>query len=328
MTDPIVVDGLTLHPELAFLLQLRRRRNAPPLTSLTPAEIRAVTLRDSITAAGEPTPVGSTTELTVDGATGPLRSRLYQPVGEWSSLLVFFHGGGFVYGDVDSHDGTCRLLCAVGGFAVLSVEYRLAPEHPHPAAVDDAWAAWQWVQAHAAELPGSPAGGPRLAVGGDSAGGLLAAVVCQSAARSGRRGPAAQLLIYPAVARAAGTRSMELLGDGFFLTRDDIDFFEAALLGGAPDNQSDVRRYPMAGDLTGQPPALVVTAGFDPLRDGGEAYAAALRAAGTPATLRRYDGMLHGFVNMIGFSPACRAATIEIAEQFAALINVPAGTHL
>jgi acetyl esterase len=318
MDEPIVIDGLTLHPELQFLLDLRAKRNAPPLPTLSVEEIRAVTLREAVVAAGVPTPVGAVTDLVVAGAVGPLRARLYVPPSNWSGLLVFFHGGGFVFGDVDSHDGTCRLLCAGGEFAVLSVEYRLAPEDPFPACVDDAWTAWRWVLANASSLPGAPAD-LRIGVGGDSAGGLLSAVVCQLAARTGVVPPALQLLIYPAISRGVDSRSMQLFADGFFLTRVEIDFFESCLLRGIEDDPSDFRGHPLAGDLSGLAPAIVVTGGFDPLRDGGEDYAAALQAAGTPATLRRYDSLIHGFINMIGFSPACRAATEEIARETAAL---------
>lgn len=318
MSEPVVVDGQTLHPELQFLLQLRAQREFPPLPSLTPEEIRSSTQRESIIAAGDPTPVGSVSDITVDGAAGQLRGRHYAPSAPSADLLVFFHGGGFVFGDIESHDGTCRLLCAAGGFAVLSVEYRLAPEHPFPAAADDVWAAWQWVVANSESF-----GATRLAVGGDSAGGLLAAVVSQLAARTGRPGPAMQLLLYPAIDRHYGN-SLELFADGFFLTRTDIDFFEACLLRGVDADPTDFRLHPLVGDLAGLAPAIVVTAGFDPIRDGGEAYAAALRAAGTPAVLRRYESMIHGFANMIGFSPACRAAVVEIAHQAAELLAAPA----
>ncbi len=327
MSEPVVVDGLTLHPELQFLLDVRAARGWPPLSTLTVAEIRSVMHRDSLVAAGDPTPVGAVTDLFVDGAVGPLRSRFYAPATEWSALLVFFHGGGFVFGDVDSHDGTCRLLCSEGKFAVLSVEYRLAPEDPFPACVDDAWAAWRWAITNAATLPGASAQ-LRIGVGGDSAGGLLSATVCQLAKLSGVPAPALQLLIYPAISRDRETRSMELFADGFFLTRAEIDFFESCLLRGVEDDPADFRGHPLVGELSGLAPAIVVTGGFDPLRDGGEAYSAALEAAGTPATLRRYDSLIHGFVNMIGLSPACRAATVEIAHDtaalFAAQLSAPA----
>jgi acetyl esterase len=327
MSELVVIDGLTLHPELQFLLDFRAGRGAPPLSALTVAEIRSVMLRDSIVAAGDPTAVGTVTDLFVDGAVGPLRSRFYAPPADWSALLVFFHGGGFVFGDVDSHDGTCRLLCSEGGFAVLSVEYRLAPEDPFPACVDDAWAAWCWAIANAGSLPGAPAE-LLIGVGGDSAGGLLSATVCQLAVRTGVPAPALQLLIYPAITRDRETRSMELFAEGFFLTRTEIDFFESCLLRGVEDDPTDFRGHPLVGELAGLPPAIVITGGFDPLRDGGEDYAAALEAAGTPTKLRRYDSLIHGFVNMIGVSPVCRAATVEIARDtaalFAAQLSAPA----
>jgi acetyl esterase len=252
------------------------------------------------------------TDLRVPGAAGPLRARLYAPSARWDRLLLFFHGGAFIFGDVDSHDGTCRLLSAEGGFAVLSVEYRLAPEHRFPAAVEDAWAAWQWCVENVTSLPGSGSA-PTLAIGGDSAGGLLSAVVSQQALDA--TPPALQVLIYPAISGDPDRRSMALFGEGFYLTREDIDFAEECLFGGEPGEPTDVRRHPLAGRLAGLPPALIVTAGFDPLRDAGEEYAAALSAAGTPAVLRRHESLLHGFVNMIGFSGAARAATTEIAHH-------------
>jgi acetyl esterase len=309
MSEPIVVDGQTLHPELQFLLQLRAQRpDAKAIPDMTPEEIRAVTQRESILGAGEPTAVGAVKDLTVDGAVGPLKARHYAPSSPSDDLLVFFHGGGFVFGDLETHDGTCRLLCAAGGFNVLAVEYALAPEHPFPAGVEDAWAAWQWVVANAETL-----GASQIAVSGDSAGALLATVVSQLAARTGARPPALQVLIYPPIDAYYG-RSLDLFGEGYFLTRRDIDYFEASLFDGVDADPNDFRHRPMQGDLTGLAPAIVITGGFDPLRDGGEAYVAALVAAGTPAILRRYDGMIHGFVNMIGFSPACRAAVVEIAQ--------------
>ena len=140
------------------------------------------------------------------------------------------------------------------------------------------------------------------------------------AARSTVPPPALQVLLYPAISRDADTVSMRLFGEGFFLTRTDIDFFEACLLGDEPDDPTDFRGHPLVGDLAGLAPAYLVTAGFDPLRDGGEAYAAALTAAGTPTVLRRYDSLIHGFINMIGFSPAARSATVEIAHQVAKLL--------
>jgi acetyl esterase len=320
MSEPIVLDGQTLSPEMRLLLKIRAKRNTPDARHIPLDELRAISLRDSIAAAGEPTPIDLVTDLSVPGASGPLRARFFAPSG-WCSLLVFFHGGAFVFGDVDSHDGVCRLLSAEGGFAVLSVEYGLSPEHRYPVAFDDAWSAWRWTVEHAHTLPDAPTA-PTLFIGGDSAGGLLAATVCQLAARSDVAPPALQLLIYPAISRALDTTSMRVFAEGFFLTRPDIEYFEECLLGEVPDDPTDFRGHPLAGDPSGLAPAYIVTAGFDPLRDGGEAYAVALTAAGTPSVLRRYDTLIHGFVNMIGFSPAARTATIEIAQDTAKLLSV------
>jgi acetyl esterase len=197
------------------------------------------------------------------------------------------------------------------GAQVLSVAYRLAPEHPFPAAVDDAWAALCWAAANAASLGADPA---RLAVGGDSAGANLSAVVAQRAAREGGPPLAAQVLLYPPVDRRAPYPSLELFADGFFLTRAEIDWFDR--LYATEEQRGDPRRSPLrAADLGGLAPALVVTAGFDPLRDEGEAYAAAMAAAGTQVRLRRHASLIHGFLNMIDLSRAARAATVEVGDE-------------
>jgi len=227
-------------------------------------------------------------------------------------LLVFFHGGGFVLGDLDTHDTTCRLLCRHADVHVLAVEYRLAPEHPFPAAQEDVMAAYAWACAHARELGADAA---RVAVGGDSAGGNLSAVLCQLAVKNGLPAPALQLLLYPAVDRTVERPSVGLFAEGFFLTRTDIEWFHERYVGPSLD-RSDPRISPLlCPELSGLPPALVITAGFDPLRDEGEAYAQALQRAGTPVTLRRFDGLIHGFVNMGGVSRACRDAVVEIASM-------------
>ncbi len=317
MSEPIMVDGLVLDPELQFVLALRDQQGLPPITALPPEEIRLVTRQEAAIAAGDPEPVGSVEDLVVSGAAGSLVGRLYVPFGvaEPGPLLLFFHGGGFVFGDVETHDGACRLLCAAGGIRVLSVEYRLAPEHPYPAAIEDAQAALGWVFANASVL-----GASGIAVGGDSAGASLSAVVSQLAARDGVPALALQVLLYPAIDPDQGYPSVELFRDGFFLTKADMDFFEEMYAGGKDRDPADPLRYPLVGNLSGLAPALVVTAGFDPLRDEGEAYAAAMEAAGTPVTLRRYDSLIHGFINMIGLSSASRAALLEIAEQVGSML--------
>jgi acetyl esterase len=220
--------------------------------------------------------------------------------------LLFFHGGGFVFGDLDTHDELCRMLCCHARVTVVSVEYRLAPEDPFPAAVDDATAAFGWLRANAGELE---IDADRIAVGGDSAGGNLAAVVCTQAKGAGDPMPAFQLLIYPKTDDEP-TRSLELFGKGFFLVEEDMLWFQDSYA--AADG--DPRAYPMrVPDLEGLPPAYVTTAGFDPLRDEGEAYAEALRAAGVPTALRRHDSLIHGFANMTAVSRASRDAVVEMA---------------
>jgi acetyl esterase len=317
---PVRIDGETLCPEMQLMLALLERRRETSLETLTPAEARRQRRRLAAVFAGKPAAVGSVRDLEID-ATVPLRARHYAPSepGGPHPLLVFFHGGGFMYGDLDTHDGVCRLLCRHTGAHVLAIDYRLAPEHPFPAAVEDARAALRWASAHAGELGADPS---RLAVAGDSAGGNLAAVVAQLAARDGGPAPRLQLLIYPATDCTRKRRSRQLFGEGLFLTGPLMDWFEASYLGSVGDpNGHDPRASPLlARDLSGLAPALVITAGLDPLRDEGEDYADALRAAGTPVVHRRFPGFIHGFLSAAGTSRACRDALIEIAGATRAML--------
>ncbi len=323
----VVGDGLTLHPEIQLLLTLRERLGAAALSSLTPQEGRRRLRREAQVHAGKQVEVRAVRDLVLDTAHGPLKARHYAPMesSERRPLLVFLHGGGFVLGDLETHDPACRLLCRHAEVHVLAVDYRLAPEHPFPAALEDASAAFVWARAHAQELGADPA---RIAVGGDSAGGNLAAVLSQRAVREGAPAPALQLLLYPAVDRTVDRASMEHFAEGFFLSRADISWFHNHYTGASGVARSDPRISPLlCRELSGLPPALVITAGFDPLRDEGEAYAAALLAAGTPATLRRFDGFVHGFINMTGLSPACRGAVLEIASMLRHMLEkAPVGT--
>jgi len=319
----VVHEGLTLHPEVQFMLALRERLGAVPLSALPPEEGRRRLRREALVHAGEPVEVGAVRELVLDTVPGPLKARYYAPKqgsGKDSKrrpLLVFFHGGGFVLGDLDTHDPACRLLCRHADLHVLAVDYRLAPEHPFPAALEDASAAFAWARAHAEELGADPA---RIAVGGDSAGGNLSAALAQLAVREGTPAPVAQLLLYPTLDRTEERASLGLFAEGFFLSRADIDWFQKHYMGALTDC-SDPRLSPLkCRELSGLPPALVITAGFDPLRDEGEAYAAALQEAGTPVTLRRFDGLVHGFANMTGVSPVCRGAVVEIASMLRQLL--------
>jgi acetyl esterase len=315
----VVLQGLTLHPEVQFLLFLRERLGGVALSALPPEEGRRHLRREALVHTGEPIEVGAVQELVLDTAHGPLKARHYAPPqssekgSERRPLLVFFHGGGFVVGDLETHDPTCRLLCRHAELHVVSVDYRLAPEYPFPAALEDGKAALAWAHTHARELGADPA---RIVVGGDSAGGNLSAALSQLAVREGTPAPALQLLLYPALDRSVERESLHHFAEGFFITRADVDWFYRHYTGTADGGRSDPRISPLlCRELSGQPPALVITAGFDPLRDEGEAYAAALQAAGTPATLRRFDGLVHGFANMIGVSPVCRAAMVEIASM-------------
>jgi acetyl esterase len=316
----VVHEGLTLHPEVQFLLALRERMGAVALSALPPEQGRRLLRREALVHVGEPVEVGAVRELVLDTVHGPLKARHYAPVrgSERRPLLVFLHGGGFVLGDLETHDAACRLLCRHAELHVLAVDYRLAPEHPFPAGLEDASAAFAWARAHAEELGADPA---RIAVGGDSAGGNLAAALSQLAVREGTPVPALQLLLYPALDRTVDRESMGHFAEGFFLTRADIAWFHDHYTGTVGADRSDPRISPLVcRELSGLPPALVITAGFDPLRDEGEAYAAALQAAGTPVTLRRFDGLVHGFANMVGVSQACRATVVEIASMLRHMI--------
>ena len=320
---PVQIDGDTLAPEIQLTLALLARRRAPRPETLSPGEARQLRRRLAAVYAGKPVAVGAVRELGIDAGV-PLRARHYAPCepGGPHPLLVYYHGGGFTYGDLDTHDGVCRILCRHAGAHVLAVDYRRAPEHRFPAAVEDARAALRWAHANASQLGASPR---RIGVGGDSAGGNLAAVVSQLAARDGGPAPVLQLLIYPATDFTGRRRSRELFGEGFLLTNAEMDWFEANYLGAGSGQASDPRASPLLAEhLSGLAPAFVVTASFDPLRDEGEEYAKALQDAGTPATLRRFPGFSHAFIAAAGVSPSCRDALVEIAGATRAMLAAPA----
>jgi acetyl esterase len=264
--------------------------------------------------------IGAVRNIEVTGAAGRLFARHYVPAEAATArlpLIVFFHGGGFVLGGLDSHDVPCRLVAHHAGAHVLSVDYRLAPEHPFPAGVDDARAALRWAFENAAGLGADQ---HRVAVGGDSAGGNLAAVAAWQAAHDGGPAPCLQLLIYPATDFVERSRSHELFDEGFLLIREDMDWFSENYVAGADpaDPRLSILR---AGGLERLAPALVVTAGFDPLRDEGEAYADRLREAGVPVLGRRFPGLIHGFLNMTGVSRTSRDALVEIGGAARALLR-------
>ncbi len=287
---------MALDPQAKALLDALAQMDAPPILESEPAEVReAMAALGSMSDAADEE-VREVVEQTIPGPGGELRVRIYTPVlateGAPQACLVWYHGGGWVIGDLDTTDGVCRALCGRSAATVISVDYRLAPEHPYPAALEDAEAAFDWVRDHAEELYIAP---DRIAVGGDSAGGNLAALVAQS-----RRGQVAfQLLVYPATDLTNSHPSHEENAEGYLLTRDHMIWFTGHYLG--DHDRTDPRVSPLhADDLSGLAPAFVLTAEFDPLRDEGEAYAARMADAGVEVTTRRYDGMIHAFFQLNG----------------------------
>ena len=312
-SPPIERDGQRLAPEQQLSLAVLNRMAAAVTETPDPARSRVERRRMAAIFGGPPQPVAAVRDLLI----GAVPARHYAPPGtrEPAPLLVYYHGGGFVFGDLETHDSLCRMLCRSAASHVLALDYRLSPEHPFPAAVEDARAALAWAHENAERIGADPA---RVGVGGDSAGGNLAAVVSQLSAHDGGPAPALQLLIYPATDMSTRRRSRELFAEGFFLSNTEMGWFERSYLGPASgtDVVLDPRVSPMlAEDLSGLAPAIVITAGFDPLRDEGEDYAHALRAAGTPAVLRRYEGYIHGFVSAAGISRNLREAVIEIGAM-------------
>jgi acetyl esterase len=303
---------------ISAMLAMLGEMGAPPMHEGTPEAGRAAYLQ--LTQIARPpeqvVPVASADDGVVPGAEDSLRARVYRPEGTGPfPVIAFFHGGGWVIGDLDTHDNMARSLCRGAQAVVVSTDYRLAPEHPFPAAADDAVAAARWIAGH----PGDLGGDGRLAVAGDSAGGNLAAVVAQQLTRDGTP-LAGQLLIYPAVDARGGYPSRTENATGYLLEQDSIDWFLGHYAGHAAD-LTDPRLSPLCGDLSGLPPAIILTAEFDPLRDEGEAYGTAMEAAGGRADVRRYAGMIHGFFDLGAFSPAALAATEESCARFGDLIR-------
>ncbi len=315
---PIRSEGQTLDSDMRLLLRLVELENLS-MSGATPEQGRAVLDASAPMSSGPAIP-SQVRELMVAGS---IPARLYTPVGlaEGSPLLVFFHGGGWVIGSLNTHDNTCRFLAETAGARVLSVDYRLAPEHPFPAAVDDALAAFDHAVAHAAELGADPA---LVAVGGDSAGGNLAAVVSHQRARSGGPVPAFALLFYPAVDPSTRRPTRERYSKGLFLTDADMTWFEGHYLPDPADRTDPRVAVLLAEDLSGFPPTYLATAGFDPLRDEGEEFAARLREFGVPVALRRQPDLIHGFITFLGFGNRPREATAEAAGALRAGFAVAA----
>lgn len=311
----ISIDGNTLDTTMQLMLAASRLSGREGL--ILSEDVETARSRINATASAFPRLDVDVTvnDFTIPGPAGPIPVRHYGPRhGDGAPLLVYFHGGGFVVGGLETHGHLCELMCHHAGVHVLFVRYRLAPEHKAPAAVDDAYAAYLWARERAASLCADPA---RVAVGGDSAGGNLATVVALGARDDGVPQPALQLLLYPATNFANKTRSYGLFSNGFFLRRWDMEFCRGKYLDGSGVEPTDPRVSPLlADDLAGLAPAIVVTAGFDPLRDEGRQYAEALRAAGNAVDAREYGSLIHSFPN---FMPLGGGSATAVYDIFSAL---------
>lgn len=288
-----------LDPQARALIDLMIERGVPPVHTLAVDEARRMYRDRRGFTQPEPPAVGTVRDLSAPGPGGAIPLRLVRPAGADDAAalptLLYFHGGGWTIGDLDTHDVLCRSLCAASGCAVLSVDYRMGPEHPFPAAVDDCLAVTRFARAQAAELGIDPA---RLAVGGDSAGGNLAAVVCLALRDAKEALPAFQLLIYPATDMRAVAPSHRSNAQGYLLTADSVGYYRSQYLPDAGE-WADWRASPLlATDHAHLPPALVLTAGFDPLRDEGRQYADALSGAGVATQYVCFERQIHGFITM------------------------------
>jgi len=305
---------MPLDPIAAGLLQQLEEAGLPPINELPPAEARlaAEGFRDL---SGAPEDVADVTDRSLPGPGGAIRVRVFTPAGAGDGplpCLVYYHGGGWVIGDIETLDPACRALANRAGCKVVSVEYRLAPEHEFPAPFDDCYAALEWVAANASSI-GVDA--DRLAVGGDSAGGNLAAAVSLKARDSGGPALRMQLLVYPVTDHGFDTPSYAENADGYLLTRAMMQWFWNHYLGSDDDGADPLASPLRAGDLSGLPRAFVLTAEFDPLRDEGEAYASRLEDAGVAVKLKRYDGQIHAFFQMLGVFPAAAEAVADAAAE-------------
>ncbi len=306
---------MTLDPQIAPLIEALDS-GFPPVHTMTGAEARA-TIRARFVPPARPEPVGTVEDLEIPGGDGPVRVRIYRPSSaEPLPVLVYAHGGGFVFCDLDSHDGLCRNLANLIPAVVVSVAYRLAPEHRWPVAAEDLYAATRWVADNAAVIG---ADASRIVVGGDSAGGNLAAVTALMARDRGGPALAAQLLLYPMLAADFDTESYRLYGKGFYNPRPALQWYWDQYLP-SPSDRTHSYASPLHADLEGLPPAVVVIAGHDPLRDEGVAYADALTAAGVRTVRCDFDGGVHGFMTMPMLDIAHEARR-RAARELAAVVN-------
>ncbi|MFZ5782657.1 MAG: alpha/beta hydrolase [Pseudomonadota bacterium] len=314
-----------LDPEARILLDLMEKatqEGRPKLHTLPHAVGRKAVDKMSEDSEADPPDVAETADGAFAGPGGEIRFRRYRPLGASAGALptlIYYHGGGFVIGNIETHDSTCRRLANRSSCQVISVDYRLSPEHPFPAPIDDGVAAFRHIRDNAAAF-GTVA--EQLAVGGDSAGGAIAAVVCQFLRDAGEPGPAFQMLIYPATDSSRQSESRVKFAEGYFLTKDLMDWFWKAYVPAGTD-LADLRLSPLlAKDFTGLPPAFVLTAGYDPLRDEGRAYADRLIDAGIKTTYANYPGTIHGFFSLTRFLAQGLRANDEAAAVLGAHFGV------
>ena len=308
-----------LDPEAAQLLQIRKEFGAPDIADCTVKEARNIYTSMPTWLQGRAAEVGSVEDLQLDGQNGSFGVRIYTPPESSESprpVLVYLHGGGWVIGNLDTHDGVCRHFCTNGNWVVVSVDYRLAPEAPFPQAVEDSWTAVQWVYANIDARGGNP---EQIIVGGDSAGGNLAAVVAHRARDRGEFRLAAQVLIYPATDMTCTLESHQRNGEGYLLTRHSIDWFLGHYLPVGHDRRDPEASPHFASDFRDLPPAVLVTAGFDPLLDEGHAYGEKLSAASVVVVERCWEGMIHGFITNLGLMPQANQCLDWIVTEVGAL---------
>ena len=309
---------MALDPALKALLDAMAASGAPALDALPPVEARV--MFDNMPLPRREIAVASVENRKIPGPAGEIPVRIYRPEGAGlKPVLVYFHGGGWVIGSLDSYDATCRELCVGAGCVVVSIDYRLAPEQRYPAAVDDCYASARWVAANAASLGVDPR---RLAVGGDSAGGNLSAAVSLMARDKGGPAICFQLLVYPVTDADFTTGSYVQNAEGYLLTATSMKWFWGHYAPSEAQRREAYASPLRAADLSGLPPAWVCTAEFDPLRDEGEAYAKRLQKAGVSTALTRYEGLIHGFISMGLVAPK---AQLAVDEAVAALKKGLAG---
>ncbi len=306
---------MAVDPQVQALLDQMAAAGAPPFESLSPEQAREMIVQMA-ELAGPPEDVANVEDRTVPGPGGEIPVRVYTPEGSGPfPVLLYYHGGGWVIGNIATVDAPCRALANGAQCVVVSVDYRLAPEHKFPAAADDCYAATRYVAEHAGDFNIDPS---RLAVGGDSAGGNLAAVVALMAKDRGGPSIAYQLLIYPVTDHSYDTASYRDNAEGYMLTKNGMEWFWNHYLSSPRDSRNPYASPLRAEKVAGLPPAMVITAEFDPLRDEGEAYAARLREAGVPVIMRRYDGMIHGFFQMGGVIERGKGVIRESCEALRA----------